>query len=94
MRKTILSAIAAGAVLLTGTLAVPVSAHGNVSCSVPRKERQPSVRLQKQLKEAGWKIKKIQSYYGCYEVYGTDEKGKKVEAFFDPRTLQRIQETA
>ncbi|MBO9518163.1 MAG: PepSY domain-containing protein [Porphyrobacter sp.] len=91
MNKTIATLLTAGAVLATGLAAVPAQAHGNVSCTVPRSERQPSVKLQQQLKEAGWKIQKIQVYYGCYEVYGFDENGKKVEAFFDPRTLQRIQ---
>lgn len=77
-------------VLAAGVIATtPVSAHGPVSCDVPRKERQPSVRLQKQLLKAGWSIRKMQDYNGCYEVYGTDETGKSVEAFFDPRTLER-----
>ncbi|HEX7874866.1 MAG TPA: PepSY domain-containing protein [Sphingobium sp.] len=65
-------------------------AHGEVSCSVPRAERQPQVRLQGQLKKQGWNVKKMQIYNGCYEVYGFDEKGESVEAFFDPRTLERI----
>lgn len=90
MTKSLSAALIASAIVASGLTAVPAAAHGNVSCNVPRNERQPSVRLQKQLKEAGWKVKKIQVYYGCYEVYGTDANGQKVEAFFDPRTLERM----
>lgn len=91
MKKTIIaSLLPLFAFVASFPTATAVQAHGDVSCAVPRKERQPSVRLQKQLKEAGWKVKKIQVYNGCYEVYGFDDKGNPVEAFFDPRTLDRI----
>lgn len=77
---------------LAGVAAVPAAhAHGEVSCSVPRKERQPQVKLQGKLKAEGWNVKKMQIYNGCYEVYGFDDQGNSVEAFFDPRTLERIQ---
>jgi hypothetical protein len=88
--KTILS-LSLGILLVAGLPANLAYAHGEVSCSVPRSERQPSVRLQRQLKEAGWKVAEIQIYNGCYEVYGFDENGDSVEAFFDPRTLERLQ---
>jgi hypothetical protein len=91
MKKAIYaSLIPAVAIMGSFSVAPPALAHGDVSCEVPRKERQPSVRLQKQLKEAGWKVHKIQVYNGCYEVYGFDDEGNSVEAFFDPRTLERI----
>lgn len=82
--------LCAGIALSALTLPQPALAHGDVSCSVPRSERQPSVRLQRQLIQAGWKVGKIKVYNGCYEVYGRDEQGNDVEAFFDPRTLTRI----
>lgn len=90
MKTPLFVSLCLGAGLLAGGVAVPAFAHGEVSCSVPRSERQPSVKLQKQLKTAGWNVKKIQIYNGCYEVYGFDEAGNSVEAFFDPKTLERI----
>ena len=91
MKKAIYASLLSVAVFAAGLAGTTAAqAHGDVSCQVPRKERQPSVRLQKQLKEGGWKVHKIQIYNGCYEVYGFDEKGNSIEAFFDPRTLQRI----
>ncbi len=74
-------------------LPVPAMAHGDATCTVPRSERQPSVRLQRQLRAAGWKIHKIQVYNGCYEVYGINDLGIEVEALFDPRTLLEIPAT-
>ena len=90
MKKKVLIAailgVAAGGIVMADV----AIAHGDVSCSVPRKERKPMVELQRQLKKAGWFIKKMQVYQGCYEVYGFDENNLSVEAFFDPRTLDRI----
>lgn len=66
-------------------------AHGNVSCpAATRAERKPSAELAKLLKSKGWQIRKMQMFNNCYEVYGFDEKGRPVEAFFDPRTLERV----
>ena len=90
MKLAFTLSLCAGAALSALTRSQPALAHGDVSCSVPRAERQPSVRLQEQLKAAGWKIRKIQIYQGCYEVYGKDDLGIEVEAFFDPRTLARL----
>lgn len=66
-------------------------ADGNVSCpAATRAERKPTAELVQILKNQGWKIRKLQMFNGCYEVYGFDEKGRPVEAFFDPRTLARV----
>ena len=91
MRKRALAAAIIG-MAVTGIVAADVAvAHGDVTCSVPRKERKPMVELQRLLKKSGWFIKKMQVYQGCYEVYGFDEKNQSVEAFFDLRSLARIQ---
>jgi hypothetical protein len=66
------------------------SAHGNVSCDVPKSEWRPRVELQKQLKSVGWTIRDIKIQNGCYEVYGFDEKSARVEAFFNPKTFDRV----
>lgn len=78
--------------VLTGLSAAagPALAHGNVSCDVPRAERRPAIELQKELKKQGWTVRKIQVLNGCYEVYGYDANDKRVEAFFNPKTFERI----
>lgn len=77
--------------LVLATLASTAFAHGNVSCpAVPKEEKKPQMELQKKLEGEGWKVRKVQNYNGCYEVYGFDGQGKKAEAFFDPKTFERV----
>lgn len=66
-------------------------AHGNVACpAVPKEEKKPQMELQKKLQDQGWKVRQVKNFNGCYEVYGFDEKGAKAEAFFNPKTFERI----
>ena len=66
-------------------------AHGNVSCpAVPKDEKKPQMDLQKKLEGEGWKVRKVHEYRGCYEVYGFDAQGKKTEAFFNPKSFERV----
>ena len=72
-------------------LAGAAFAHGNVSCpAVPKEEKKPQMALQKKLEGEGWKVRKVQNYSGCYEVYGFDGQGKKAEAFFNPKSFERV----
>ncbi|MFV0476836.1 MAG: PepSY domain-containing protein [Parahaliea sp.] len=42
-------------------------------------------QFQETLKEAGYKIRKFKITDGkCYEIYGWDKEGRKVEIYFDP----------
>lgn len=87
---------AIGTGLLIGCVvfaSAPAFAHGNVSCSEPKAEWKARVDLQKKLKAMGWTVRDIKIENGCYEVYGFDEKDAKVEAFFNPRTFERVVET-
>jgi len=69
----------------------PGLATGLATCdSGPPESWQPKAVLQKQLTEKGWKVRQIKTDGGCYEVYALDDKGEKVEAYFDPRTLQSV----
>jgi len=65
-------------------------AHGNHHCDVPKEEMRPQMELQKKLTAEGWKVRMIQAENGCYEVYGFDAAKQRVEAFFDPKTFQRL----
>lgn len=82
--------------LLVAAAILPAAAwaHGDVSCSEPKSAWKPRVELQKQLKAAGWTVRDIRIENGCYEVYGFDAKNAKVEAFFNPRTFERVDATA
>ena len=66
-------------------------AHGNVSCpAMPKEEKKPQMELQHKLEAEGWKVRQVKDYKGCYEVYGIDGQGKKAEAFFNPKTFERV----
>ena len=65
--------------------------HGDVRCAaMPKEEMRPQMELQRKLVGEGWRVRKVQTYNGCYEVYGFDDKGERVEAFFNPKTFETI----
>jgi len=67
-------------------------AHGNVRCAEhPKVEWQAPDQLRQKLEGEGWQVRKIETTKRCFEVYAKDTQGKKVEAFFDPKTLERVQ---
>lgn len=57
------------------------------SCQVPEAEWQTQAALQQKLEGEGWTIRQIKIDEGCYEVYGTNAQGERVEAYFDPKSL-------
>ena len=40
----------------------------------------------------GWRVRQVKIWKTCYEVYGFDEKGERAEAFFNPKTFERVPE--
>ena len=57
---------------------------------IPKDQWKPQAELQRKLTDMGWKVSRVKIENGCYEVYGTDEKGGKVEVFFHPVTFERV----
>jgi hypothetical protein len=81
-----LCAAAAFALIASGA-----HATGLATCdSGPRDSWQAEDKLAAVLKEKGWQIRRIKEDGGCYEVYAFDETGKRVEAYFHPRTLAPV----
>ena len=80
----------AAALVLIGSAGAAL-AHGNVSCPVvPKEEKKPQMELQAKLQAEGWKVRQVKNFNNCYEVYGFDSKGQKAEAFFNPKTFERV----
>jgi len=79
-------------VALAGSLAcAPAFATGLATCdSGPQETWQPQAKLEQQLKEKGWQVRRIKIDGGCYEVYALNEKGERVEAYFHPKTLAPV----
>ncbi|MBX3596257.1 MAG: PepSY domain-containing protein [Rhizobiaceae bacterium] len=84
MRSFVLSA--AALTFLSG------AAFAENRCNAPTDQWQAPEKLQAQLEKEGWKIRKIKTDNGCYEVYATDAAGKRKETYFDPVTLQPVGE--
>jgi hypothetical protein len=59
-------------------------------CNSPMKEWQPRESLQAKLEADGWKVNQITIDDGCYEAYATDAQGRRVEAYFDPKTFDLV----
>ena len=84
---------ATAAALIVALISAPGAwAHGDVDCpNIPKEEWKPQMDLQKKLSTEGWRIRQVKVFNTCYEVYGFDAKGERVEAFFNPKTFERIQ---
>ena len=60
-------------------------AHAKKECTTEPKEKWMSEEAFKGKVEAeGYKIRKFKQPGTCYEIYGTDKEGKKVEIYFNP----------
>jgi hypothetical protein len=67
------------------------SATGLATCdSGPKEGWQPQAKLEKQLVDKKWQVRRIKVDGGCYEVYAMNEKGERVEAYFHPVTLDPV----
>ncbi len=51
---------------------------------------QPVEKLEQQLKEKGYVVRRIKEDGGCYEVYALNEKGERGEYYFHPVTLAPV----
>jgi hypothetical protein len=68
-----------------------VSATGLATCdSGPKSGWQPVEKLEQQLKEKGYNVRRIKEDGGCYEVYAFNEKGERGEYYFHPVTLAPV----
>ncbi len=77
--KALLSALVLGG-LATSALAGP-------TCHVPEDKWMKESDFKAKLEAEGYQIKTFKVTKGkCYEIYGHDKAGKKVEIYFDPAT--------
>lgn len=73
------------AVLALIALTTSLSALAAPDCtSEPKSKWMPEAKLQEKLKAEGYQIKKFKVEDSCYEIYGRDKAGKKVEIYFNP----------
>jgi hypothetical protein len=81
--------------LACAALALPLAAlaHGDFKCDEPKAEWKPQMELQRKLQADGWKkVRQVKTSNGCYEVYGFDEKNRRSEKFYNPKTFELVGE--
>lgn len=84
------SVVLCGAVLL-GLAFSGARATGLATCdSGPKAGWQPVEKLEQQLKEKGYTVRRVKEDGGCYEVYALNEKGERGEYYFHPVTLAPV----
>ena len=87
-----LSAAALVAAAIAAMPAHVAGATGLATCDSGSPDTwQSQEKLTAMLKEKGWDVRNIKVDGGCYEVYALDEKQERVEAYFHPVTLERVQ---
>lgn len=71
---------------LVVTLASAAAVAGP-SCKVPKDTWMKEADFKAKVEKDGYTIKTFKVSKGeCYEIYGTDKAGQKVEIYFDPAT--------
>ncbi len=86
--KYLAPAIIAAAALAASS---PASATGKMTCNAgPQKSWKSQDALKASLAKQGWQVRKSKVDGGCYEVYGTDPQGNRVEAYFHPVTFEKL----
>jgi hypothetical protein len=78
-------------IMLVAAIAVPGAAFAKADCTAhPKSEWMKESDARAQLEGQGYKIRKFKVDGNCYEIYGTNKEGKKVEIYFDTKTLDVV----
>lgn len=69
----------------------PSHATGRMTCdSGDQSNWKSETELIEKITAEGWTVRKVKEDGGCYEVYGRDPQDRRVEAYFDPLTLEKL----
>jgi hypothetical protein len=79
-----------GAVL--GAAAVlPIQAFAKADCKAyPKAEWMKEADAKAKIEAQGYTINKFKVDGNCYEIYGKNKEGKKVEIYYDAKTLEPV----
>lgn len=68
------------------------AAFAGPTCSVPESQWMKEADFRKGVEAQGYTIKVFKVTKGrCYEIYGFDKAGKKVEIYYDPATARVLE---
>jgi len=71
-------------VALAAVLAAPAALAGPRCTDAPRSEWLPAKTMRDRITSAGYAIDEFKVSGSCYEIYGKDRTGRKVEIYYDP----------
>jgi hypothetical protein len=72
-------------ILITASLFAAAAFAGPECTKEPKDKWQDQAKFQRGLKDQGYKISKFKVTEGhCYEIYGHNKEGKKVEIYYNP----------
>ena len=78
-------------IALLATLSTTAALAGP-SCNVPEEKWMKEADFKARIEAQGYQIKTFKVSKGkCYEIYGFDKEGKKVEIYFDPATAAELE---
>ena len=67
------------------------SAFAGANCpKYPKSEWMPQDEAKSKIEAMGYQIRKFKVDGNCYEIYGRNKEGKKVEIYFDTKTLEVV----
>jgi len=73
---------------LTGAaLLIAGTAYADTRCAVPMTDWQPRGAVVRLADQNGWNVRRIKIDDGCYEIIGTDARGRQIEVKIHPGTL-------
>lgn len=78
------------ATLTSALLGAGAALAGDDKCRVSEAEWQSKEALRAKLEGEGWTVNRVKVDDGCYEVYGLTDEGKRMEAYFDPKTFDLV----
>jgi hypothetical protein len=82
-------------IALVATLGVLATSSGIVSAKAdckawPKAEWMKEADAKAKIESQGYRIEKFKVDGNCYEIYGTNKEGKKVEIYYDAKTLEPV----
>ena len=72
-------------------IAISSSAMAGQTCNAPKDKWMKESDFKKNVEAQGYQIKTFKISKGCYEIYGRNKSGKKVEIYFDPATGSAVE---
>ncbi len=77
--------------LIFALVSLPALAADPKCTDQPKEEWKSEKEFKEKVKAEGYKIKKFKvTKTHCYEIYGWDKDGKKVEIYYNPVTFEAV----